>query len=288
MEKNEGQSLKDRVLQYQKTGEGLREIVMTLSQTIYSYPRNKYGWEEDDCGDFFIFFFPRIICLLKNFKDQGKPFEWYLNSVLHWQFKSFIANKRRIKKSWGIAAHKDLWEHPGDTLSTESGEISLDPRIAVVLGMDSTGKIKRIPDRKRFLFLTLKYVRLLDEQAIDRLAALTGYERSWLTEIIEELKTRLYPQEERLKKFRTRQNKAFYRGKLIEEELIFEVNEQRRKELYDRLFKIRRTSRLARGEVARTPLHPSNRNIGEVLGIPKGTIDTSLFWLKKKLSMISL
>ncbi len=286
MEIKEGIYLKDSVLKYQETGEGLREIIKALSQTIYYYPKNKYGWEEDDCGDFYIFFYPRLIRTLKNFKDQGKPFEWYLNSVLRWQLKSFIVNKRKISKSWVVAAHRDLWETPYDTQSGGSGEIFLDSRIAAALGIDSTGKIKRIPDRKRFLFLTLKYVRLLDEQSVDRLAELTGYDRSWLAGIIDELKTRLNPQEERLKKFRNIQNKAFYGAKLIEEELIFEVNEQRIKQLYARLLRIKRTIGLARGKAAQIPLRSTNRSIGEVLGIPKGTIDTSFYWLKKKISMI--
>ncbi|MBA7606058.1 hypothetical protein ES703_13196 [subsurface metagenome] len=280
-------SLKDKVLQYQKTGQGLEEIIIMLSPGIYSFPRNKIGFQEDDCGEFFIFFYPRLIRMVKNFHDQGKPFEWYLNSILHWQFKSFCAQKLKRERSWGISANQDFWELPDSPGCSENRELEpLDPQMAAVLGIDCCGRIKRNSDRKRFLFWVLKYVRLLDGQDIDRLSGLTGYDRGWLMGIIDELKARLHQREKRLRCLRAKQNKAFYRSRIIEEELLFEVDREKRAALSARLERLKQTGHLAQAKVARIPLAPSNRDIGEVLDIPKGTIDTSLYWLKKKLSML--
>lgn len=280
-------SLKDKVLQYQKTGEGLREIIIILSQRIYNFPKSRFGWKEDDCGEFFIYFYPRLIKAVKNFKDQGKPFEWYLNSLLRWQYKNFSQNKRKSEKSWVISADLDFWELPVEGYRSENRETGrLDPQIAEVLGFDHTGKIKKTCDRKAFLFWILKYVRFIDEQAIDRISEFTGYKREWLTDIIDELKIRLHPREQRLRKLKTRQNKAFYNTKLIEEEIRVEMDQEKRKLLNSRLQKLKRTIRLAQDKIARIPLSPTNRDIGEVLDIPKGSVDTSLYWLKKRVSML--
>jgi hypothetical protein len=46
------ENLTDRVLQYQRTREGLSEIVAELAPRVYHYPRRKMGWDEDACGDF--------------------------------------------------------------------------------------------------------------------------------------------------------------------------------------------------------------------------------------------
>ena len=35
--------------------------------------------------------------------------------------------------------------------------------------------------------------------------------------------------------------------------------------------------------ISRIPLQPSNRDLAEVLGIPKGSVDTSLYWLHRRL-----
>ncbi len=78
-------SLNGRVLKFQKTGEGLKGIMSDLSRKIYRYPRSKPGSREDDCGDFYLFFYSRIARMLERFEDRGKPFECYLNSVLYWQ-----------------------------------------------------------------------------------------------------------------------------------------------------------------------------------------------------------
>ena len=70
------ESLTQKVLQYQKTHEGLRDLVGELAPRVYQFPRRKMGWDEDACGDFYVFIHPRLIRLLDRFRDQGKPFEY--------------------------------------------------------------------------------------------------------------------------------------------------------------------------------------------------------------------
>jgi hypothetical protein len=38
--------------------------------------------------------------------------------------------------------------------------------------------------------------------------------------------------------------------------------------------------------MSRVALAPTNREIGRVLGVPKGTVDSGLFWLKRKLASV--
>ncbi len=280
-------ALKDRILQYQRTGEGLSEIVNILARRIYSFPKKKCGWEEDDCGEFFIYFYPRLVRTLKSFKDQDKPFEWYLNSILRWQFKSFCKDKRKIERFWGMSDQLDFWDLNYESYIPQAEEtVPREPHLAGILGLDHSGKIKRPSDRKRFLFWVLKYARLLDDRSLDRLSELTGYDRDWLEEIGEELKARLHPREQRLEALKARQNKAFFKARLIEKELLFEAEPEKKELLSSRLKKLKRTILLAQAQIARIPLCSTNRDIGEVLKIPKGTVDTSLYWLKKRLSML--
>jgi hypothetical protein len=38
--------------------------------------------------------------------------------------------------------------------------------------------------------------------------------------------------------------------------------------------------------MSRVGLTPTNLEISRVLGVPKGTVDSGLYWLKKKLSLL--
>ena len=52
------------------------------------------------------------------------------------------------------------------------------------------------------------------------------------------------------------------------------------------LSRARRRMRLAMNRMARVGLAPTNREIASVLGVPKGTVDSGLYWLKKKLASV--
>ncbi len=97
------ESLTSKVLLFQRTGQGLQEIVAAVSMRVYQFPRWKLGWDEDACGEFYLFFHPRLLRLVGRFRDQGKPFESYLTSVLAWQLRNFARGRGRAERSWSVA-----------------------------------------------------------------------------------------------------------------------------------------------------------------------------------------
>ena len=101
------ESLTEKVLLYQKTREGLHDIVSALAPRVYQFPRRKMGWDEDACGEFFVFVQPRLIRLLDRFNDQGKPFESYLSAVLNWQLRNFARDRKRGERSWNVSLRLD-------------------------------------------------------------------------------------------------------------------------------------------------------------------------------------
>ncbi len=52
------------------------------------------------------------------------------------------------------------------------------------------------------------------------------------------------------------------------------------------LARARRRMRLAMQRMARVGLSPTNREIAALLGVPKGTVDSGLYWLKRKLASV--
>lgn len=273
-------SLRDRVLEYQRTGEGREELVREISEKAYRFPRHSMGWDEDACGDFLLFVYPRLAGLLDRFRDLGSPFEPYLASVLAWNLKSFARRKAEERAYRGadlrIAAAAEAEEAPEPE----------EPR-GFLLDCGTVRQVlERQPEnaRRQFLFLLLKNIRSLDPAELRVLAGAAGMGTEALSTVLSRLEDCLIRREARLSMLRARRNGAFSRARLLEARLASEPDGDRREELRIRLEAARRRMRNAMDRMARAGTAPSNREIAAALGVPKGTVDSGLYWVKRRLA----
>ena len=277
------ESLNALVAYYQNTGLGLGEIVNRLALRIYNYPLGKRQASEDDCGEFYLYFYPRLIRTLGRFQDRGKPFEWYFNSVLRWHYKVYCSRKRKDQIRWAVAKSVLFWELPESGSALPAPGLSVAPG-ETVIPFDRFGCSRENTCRKRVLLLALKNVRHLDDCAIRWISGFAGVEEDHLVALVERLRANLYKQELRLHKLYQRQNKIFMRIFLFQRDLLWEGDPEVKAKLALSLCELRRVLRSVQRKIRRVRLHPSNREIAELLQIPKGTIDTSLYWLRRQLS----
>ncbi len=274
-------TLTEKVLRYQETGEGLDEIVRDIAPRVYQFPRRTMGWDEDACGDFYVFVHPRMLRLLEKFRDLGKPFESYLWAVLGWQLRSFARERRQRERAWSVSLRMDEGEQEGLADPDEVPVGSLPcfaPQVARVIRSDA--------DRRNFLFLLLKCSRSIDPATAAPLAALAGIAAGHLLDTVAALKDMRGSRERRREVFRCRRNRAFAKVRLLETELKVEADPQRLAALRDTLCRARKRMQCAAHKMARVGLSPTNREIASVLGVPKGTVDSGLYWLKRKLSSV--
>jgi RNA polymerase sigma factor (sigma-70 family) len=278
------ESLTERVLLYQKTREGLHDIVNALAPRVYQFPRRKMGWDEDACGDFFVFVHPRLIRLVDRFSDQGKPFESYLSAVLNWQLRNFARDRKRGERSWNVSLRLDA----DDPESQETREkTALVPVAeAVCMPENYASLIRTDADRRNFLFLALKCARTIGLDNAPLLAAVSGIAADRILSLSASLREMRAPRECRLETFRARRNRAFAQSRLLETELQGEAETERIALLRASLAKARKRMRAAMSRMARVKLAPTNREIARVMGVPKGTVDSGLYWLKRKLASV--
>jgi RNA polymerase sigma factor (sigma-70 family) len=278
------ESLTEKVLLYQKTREGLHEIVDALAPRVYQFPRRKMGWDEDACGDFFVFVHPRLIRLLDRFNDQGKPFESYLSAVLNWQLRNFARDRKRGERSWNVS----LRLHVDDLGMQDAREKTALRPVAERLSVpeDYVSLIRTDADRRNFLFLALKCARRIGPDNVPLLAAVSGVAEARVLSLSASLLEVRAPRERRLETFRERRNRAFAQSRLLETELLGEVETGRIAVLRASLAKARKRMRAAMIRMACVKLAPTNREIARVMGVPKGTVDSGLYWLKRKLASV--
>jgi RNA polymerase sigma factor (sigma-70 family) len=272
------ESLTEKVLQYQRTREGLGEIVGELAPRVYQFPRRKMGWDEDACGDFYVFIHPRLVRLLDRFRNQGKPFESYLYAVLNWQLRNFARDRKRGERAWNVSLRlrdADPQEAPPPD-SAEADPVSIPYGVARIIHSDA--------DRRNFLFLALKCARTFETDNAQALADVARVSPEVLVRLSGLLREMRSSREARFEAFRARRNRAFAQVRLLETELLTEVEQARVAALRQTLARAQRRMRLAMQKMGRVGLSPTNKEIAAVLGVPKGTVDSGLYWLKRKLA----
>jgi len=277
------ENLTQKVLLFQKTGEGLQKIVEEIGPRVYQFPRRTMGWDEDACGDFYVFIHPRIIRLLRRFRNQGKPFESYLWAVLNWQLRNFARDRRKDERRWQVSLRVD----PGALVTLEDRSADGDDLDAWASSAALTRCLRSPADRRNFLFLVLKHSHGLDPDRAPALARLAGVSANRLLTLAAALRDQRAGREKRQELFRGRRNKCYAAIRLLETELQAETDPEKTASLQERLRRVRHRMRVAMDHLSRVALAPTNLEIGRLLGVPKGTVDSGLFWLKKKLAPLA-
>ena len=284
-------SLTQAVLRHQCTGTGGDDLVRRIALEIYTYPRRRLGWEEDDCSDFFSYFYPKLPALIRRFTYQGKPFEAYLCTTLKWQLKTFAARKHlnavksRVVSEEGFGGVETLYSAPVEAESLEIAESSpvYPEKIRRVFHIEPDGVIRNEVWRKRILFLTMKGAFDLDAPTVDRVAGLTGYERNWLAGCAQELVARMATRHDRLHALCARRNHAYFRIYYLHERLSSPNSPANRDNLLRILSNERKRLSRAIDDINRVPRTPTHHDIAEVLEVPKGSVDSALYYLRNQL-----
>ena len=105
-----------------------------------------------------------------------------------------------------------------------------------------------------------------------------------LAGLVERLRVGLEPAERRLATLRERRNRAFSEARLLEAELAGRPDPDAAERLRLRLAAANRRMAAAIARMARVRRDPTNREVARALGVPKGTVDCGLFWLKRRLA----
>ncbi len=299
-----------RVRAYQDSGAGKRDLLEDLGKYVYAYPRRKYPYlEEDTAGEFYLFCHAKLERMLARFRDQGKPFERYLNSVLSWQLRTFLARRRQREQAWETGLRSQVWDPQADLAAahtdpaathtqqpatdTDPGAQSApalpQPPSAAADAVPATCRRPRpglpaAPLHRRVLYAALKAGHEMDDAMLTAAAQLADCDEQWLRAQVARLHRGRSAVQRRFTVLRERRNSAFAQLQLWQADAVAESDPERRARATARADRLRRTVSAARRELARVHLGPSNREIGAALGVPKGTVDTGLFWLKREIS----
>ena len=306
----------ERVSAAQCSGDARRALMDELATYAYQYPLRKLpSLDEDVSGDFYLFCHDKLELMIDQFEERGIPFEHYVNSVLSWQLRSFLNKRKQVEQVWQNGLYSQAW---GSADSFARRQRTFDParapapprlrprsatppaarprapalRLADPAAVPRAARPARRarprrfrlpnePIKRRVVFAVLKTAHLLDERQFAALAAATGCHPDGLRRLVRQLERRREPARRRREMLRERRNLAFADFHIWSAAAYLEPEPPARARAVARAARHRYTMTAAQAELARVRLAPSNRDIAALLGVPKGTVDTGLYWLRR-------
>ncbi len=285
----EGKSLTPitlKLIQYREGKISKHTALKEVSIFSYSMMKKAMKLEDDQRSDFFIYLYPRLSNLVENFTYRGMPFEVYLMKTLRWQFKTFSKKRTAEDRRQRLLSHSFYWavsEYPAEynpPIVIEDTEESMERYNKIVKQRGPNSAVVE-GQRRRFLFLILKTSPQLSEELLDHISLVTGYEKEYLTSCIDELHKKIDLRMDRHRRIWNKRNKYFFRVHFLQDSLIVECNKKKREKLMKQLEETHtRLTKISR-IINRLSTAPTHREISEVLGVPKGTIDSGLYYLRR-------
>jgi len=300
-------TITERVLAAQEAETGIDEVVEAISNMVYQYPVGRHGFSEDDSAEFLLRFYPRIRRLVRRYRPEGSSFDAYLNATLRWQLRSLALQRSSARFRFATACERDtaseIFGH--DAMVAEPTHDQ-----SFGAGSGASGKpAKRAPPRKmpahrpsvlrlqpegpardrlspgqaqRLLCMALKSGDRLDSELRERVAHVTGCSSDWLEDRWLELREITRELRNRKHAVRARRDQAWFRLRCVEARIAAAPPSDRGVLLEERSRWATRYER-ARRDLEKMGQGPTHLQIAEVLGIAKGTVDSSVFKVREEL-----
>ncbi len=241
---------------------------------------NTFGWKRDDCIDYLSWLYPRLSKAIDSYKEIGASFESYISALVHWSSREYVfrgTNRSAAEHAAWTARLPDMYVHGIEPDYPEYDSSSGDKP-------ESEPEPKRAKNPRQLLILILKCYYYLSDDLLDRLAPRVGIEKEKLRELVDTLRRQRTERDEQIYLMKERIHSQFYRCIIYEERLkVTPKNSSKYLKLKEKTENARRRLETMKKRLAGIRLEATNLQIGNILGIPKGTVDSNLHALKTKM-----
>jgi hypothetical protein len=225
-------------------------------------------------NDFISWLYPRLARAIDLYRNLGSSFDAYITGLVN-----SAAREYRFRESDHNITEYVCWR-------AKAEENVLFEKEPEYLDHCKDKKVVSIPDDinpKQILFLLLKSYFFVSNEFVEQVAKAIGMNVSVVQGMIDELRKRRSEKEAAILDLRERIHCQHYRCLSYEKRM---QNSQPGTEHYEtmrkRLERAKKRYKTMRKRLAGMRMSASNRMIADLLGIPRGTIDSSLFAIKNR------
>ena len=232
-----------------------------------------FNGNRDTWNDFLASIYPRIVRAIDTYRDMGASFDAYIVSLIHG-----AAREYRCRETDRSITEYVCWKARAEDMVVSESEPEY----------NETRRRTSIPDDinpRQILFLLLKSYFFVSDEFVKRVAKTINMNSELVQGIIDELRKRRSDKEAEIMDLRDRLHCQYYRCIAYQKRMIStQEGTDYYERMKDRFERARKRYYNMKKRLGGMRMTASNRMIAEVLGIPRGTIDSSLSAIKNRLS----
>jgi len=240
-------------------------------------------WENDTYEDFISWFYPRLRKTIDNYQEMGASFEAFLNKFIHVSAKEFqvrTTNKSITEYSAWSAQVPDMYVYEEPPVYEHDNA----EKVITNLITDRYGR----KDSRRILALIIKCYCSVSDDFAEKIAPLIGISAKELLELLSKIRKLRQEKDDQIYRMKERAYCQYYRCIVYEKRLTY-TNEYTamHENLKLRLKKARQRLEKMRKRISAIRTDATNKQVAEIIGTTKGTVDSSLHRLKSKWETMS-
>ena len=232
-----------------------------------------FGGNRDEWNEFISWLYPRLVRAIDLYRDINSSFDAYIGSVIYSASKEY-----RSRKADHYITEFACWQARAEEMKLLESEPDY------LVDLKPVPVLKQINPRQ-ILILLLKSYSYVTDDYVKHIAKTIGMETEVIWNMIDEIRNRNSWKEAKVFGLKDRLYSQHYRCLAYQKRMDYSQPEtdyyERMKDRFERAKKRYYSMKKRLGGMR---LCPTNKMIAEVMGIPKGTVDSSLYILKNRLA----
>ncbi|MDR1400194.1 MAG: hypothetical protein LBJ41_09755 [Treponema sp.] len=231
---------------------------------------NLFKRDRDEFIDYLCWLYPSLGRAMDAYKETGSSFDAYICSIVRCSAKLYS-----LREADHHITEYAYWEARAEE------ELMMGENVPAYL--DEEESLKPVKNPQRVLILLLKSYLFVSDDFLVRVAPAIGVSIEDLNAMLDKIRKLRMESDEKILQLKEQLHIRYYRWVSYRKRL--EASSEypsQRKLLLGYLQRAHSNYASIKQRLANISLEPSNRQVAEVLGIPKGTVDSALYILKRK------
>ena len=240
-------------------------------------------WKRDEYEDYISWFYQRLKKTIDSYREIGSSFEAYIG-----KFLLISSREYRVRKITGNVIEYSAWSAivPEMYAHEERPDYFCENNLNVLSKLINDQKGRKNP--RRILALIIKCYYYVSDDFVDKIAPKIGINKKELSNMIKNIRKIRQKKDDDFYHMKERIYSLYYRCIVFEKRLSFiQENTVSWEKLNIRLIKAKKRLERMRKRLTLMRTEATNRQVAEVIGVKKGTIDASLYMLKAKMNSLS-
>ncbi|MCX7026328.1 MAG: hypothetical protein NT061_02290 [Spirochaetes bacterium] len=255
----------------------------SLAGDVFAKPRY-YGFESsDEAAEAFLCYKVRLRTIIRKSRTISGSSEAYIDSCLRFLAKSVRRNRRKKELcDLVLAASGGSLECQVQALSPDLTEEGCPEGGGCFCELPPSWFLERLRSpEKRLLFLSLKCAWEIDDVMAEKVAERVGVPSLWLGGLLHRARASVEGSRECLLRLHERKNALWVKSRLLESQL---KDQNLRSEARLRLSRRNNAYQIQylalQDRISKYKLLVTNKMVAEILKVPKGSVDSGLFYLR--------